>query len=75
MAVVTKTVAGAAAGMFVGALIMEVLNRVKPGLVKGAQDRVVGTAVGAGKKVAETGKGFAKSFREGYDAHVQQGSA
>ncbi|MFC1596764.1 hypothetical protein ACFL5Q_02350 [Planctomycetota bacterium] len=50
-----KTVIAAITGIFVGAFAMEVLNRTKPGLTKGIEDKA--------KKVADT---FAKGFREGW---------
>lgn len=58
----TKTLAGAAAGIFVGALIMEVLHRTKPELVEDAGEKVVD----AGKKALGTAKSFTEAFLEGY---------
>ena len=50
-----KTVIVAITGIFVGAFALEILNRTKPGLTKGIEDKA--------KKVADT---FAKGFREGW---------
>lgn len=50
-----KTLIVAIAGIFVGSLAMEVLNRTSPGLTKGIEDKA--------KKVADT---FTKGFREGW---------
>ena len=50
-----KTVIVAITGIFVGAFVMEVLNRTKPALTKGIEDKA--------KKIADT---FAKGFREGW---------
>ncbi|MFC1596769.1 hypothetical protein ACFL5Q_02375 [Planctomycetota bacterium] len=50
-----KTVIAAVTGIFVGAFAMEVLNRTKPRLTKGIEDKA--------KKVADT---FAKGFKEGW---------
>ncbi len=50
-----KTVIVAITGIFLGAFAMEVLNRTKPGLTKGIEEKA--------KKVADT---FTKGFREGW---------
>ena len=50
-----KTLAVAFGGIFIGALAMEILNRTKPGLTKGIEEKA--------KKVADT---FAKGFKEGW---------
>ncbi len=51
-----KTLIVAITGIFVGSLAMEILNRTKPGLTKGIEEKA--------KKVADT---FAKGFRECWD--------
>ena len=58
----TKTLAGAAAGIFVGALIMEVLHRTKPEFVEEAGEKVLD----AGKKAVGTARTFTEAFLEGY---------
>lgn len=50
-----KIVIVAITGIFVGAFAMEILNRTKPGLTKGIEEKA--------KKVADT---FAKGFGEGW---------
>ncbi len=50
-----KTLIVAVTGIFIGAFAMEILNRTKPGLTKGIEEKA--------KKVADT---FAKAFREGW---------
>lgn len=51
-----KTLAGIVAGIFVGAVAMEILNRKKPGLTKKVEKKTK-DAVGA----------FVTAFKEGYE--------
>ncbi|GAB4282138.1 MAG: hypothetical protein Kow0092_37240 [Deferrisomatales bacterium] len=59
-----KALAGAAVGVFVGAMAMEILHRAKPQLVEGLS-----------AQVADTVKGIAGAFLEGYRAEEEEAEA
>ncbi len=50
-----KTLIAAVSGIFIGALALEILNRAKPGLTKGLEEKAA--------KVANT---FVSGFKEGW---------